>query len=69
MIAFEIPRSELEHIIDEWCLDKRYREILKMRYLDGLTHEEIAEIMEMSDRQIKRIIKKQGARVLRHIPI
>ena len=66
---FDIPRSEIEHIIDEWCFDHRHREILKLRYLDGLTHEEIAEIENMSARQIQRIIKKQGPKVLRHIPI
>lgn len=69
MMDFEIPRSEVEHIIEEWCFDSQYREILKFKYLDGLTHEEIAEIENMSARQIQRIVKKHGAKVLRHIPI
>lgn len=69
MMDFDIPRSEIEHIIDEWCFDRKHREILKFRYLDGLTHEEIAEIENISDRQVKRIIKKQGSKVLRHIPL
>lgn len=69
MIDFDIPRSEIEHIIDEWCLDERAREILRFKYLDGYTHERIAEIEGMSDRQVKRIIKKHGAKVLRHIPL
>lgn len=33
----------------------RNREILKSRYIDGYTHEEIAEFYDMSVRQIKKI--------------
>ena len=33
----------------------RNREILKARYVEGYTHEEIAEMFDMSPRQIKKI--------------
>lgn len=33
----------------------RNKEILKARYVDGYTHEEIAEMFDMSPRQIKKI--------------
>lgn len=66
---FNLPRSEIEKIIDEWCFNHKYRYILKLRFLDGLTYEEISEHVNMSDRHIKRIIYKYGDRVLKHIPI
>ena len=65
---FNVPRSVIEHIIDEWCLNARYREILKLRYLDGLTYEEIAEKVLLSTRQVKNIVYKEGDKVLRRIP-
>ena len=66
-ISRDISRSEFENAIDEWCLNKKYREILKHRFLDGCTYEEIAEIVDMSDRQVKRIVYKYGDAVLNHI--
>lgn len=66
-IPDDISRSELEKAIDEWCLNKRYREILKYRFLDKITYEKIAEIVDMSDRQIKRIVYRYGDVVLNHI--
>lgn len=64
----DISRSELDHLIDEWCLNHKYRKILKLRFLHGCTYESIAERMDMSDRQIKRIVYKYGDAVLSHIP-
>lgn len=34
----------------------RNREILKKRYVDGYTFEEIAEMFDMSERHIKKIV-------------
>lgn len=61
--------SEIERLIDDWCKNKKYREILKYKFIDGYTHERIAEIVDMSERQIKNIIYKQGDKVLYHIPL
>ena len=61
------PYGQMENAIEEWCLNKKYREILKHRFLDGCTYEEIAEIVDMSDRQVKRIVYKYGDAVLKHI--
>ena len=33
----------------------RNRELLKLRYADGFTYEEIAEMMDLSDRHVRRI--------------
>lgn len=55
--------SEMEYLINEHVTGfrcERNREILKLRFLRGLTFEEIAEIMKMSDKQIGRIIHRHG---------
>lgn len=65
---FNIPRSEVEQVIDQWCFNEKYRAILKRRFLDGILLEPLAEEFDMSVRQIQNIIYKEGDRVLRHIP-
>lgn len=64
----QISRSDMERIIDDLCMKPKYREILKLRYLDWLTFEEIAERVDMSDRQVKRIVYKFGDTVLCRVP-
>jgi DNA-directed RNA polymerase specialized sigma subunit len=54
---FDIPRSGWGKLIDEWIFNERDRKILKRRLLDGITHEKIAEEVDMSVRQIKYIVK------------
>lgn len=65
MINFEIPRSEIEHLIDEWILSKRDRKLMKLRWLDGLTIEEVAEISDLSVRQTKNLIKKYENKIIK----
>ena len=50
------PRSEWEHIIDEWIFNERDRKIIKRRLLDGILLEPLAEEFDMSVQQIKSII-------------
>jgi len=54
----DLPRSEIENLIDEWILNKRDRYILKRRLLDGIKFEDLAEEVEMSVRQVKSIVYK-----------
>ena len=51
-----LPNSEIERKISEYIHSERDRRIMRMRFIDGLTYERIAEIVEMSPRQIKTII-------------
>lgn len=60
---FDISRSEWEQLINEWIFNERDRKILKRRLLDGITHEKIAEEFDMSDRQIRTIVKKSIAKL------
>lgn len=57
-------RETIEWLIDENVVGdrkaKRNREILKARFLDGETIEDIAEMFDMSPKQIFRIIHRHG---------
>lgn len=64
---FDKPRSEWEHIIDEWIFNERYRDILKRRLLDGVTFEKLAEEFDMSVQQIKSIVYKTQNKIIKHI--
>lgn len=59
MSDFQYDYSPMERLINEKVTGKkceRNREILRLRFLRGLTYEEIAEIMDMSDKQVGRIM-------------
>lgn len=63
MSDFAFDYSPMERLIDEKITGRksaRNREILKLRFLQGLTFAEIAEKMDMSDAQIGRIIHRYG---------
>jgi Mor family transcriptional regulator len=53
-----MSNSELSAFIDEWCRSKRNRDILKERLIDGVKISDLAEKYDLSERQVKYIIKK-----------
>ena len=61
-----IPRSEIEHLIDEWVFSHRDRLILKRRMLDGIGYEKLAEEFDLSVQGIKLIVYKNQVQVLDH---
>lgn len=67
MIDFNIPRSEVEHLIDEWIFSERDRAILKRRLLDGICYEPLAEEFGMSVRQVKTIVYKGKEKLFKHM--
>ena len=56
--SITLTNSELSEWINEYCHSERNRTILRMKLIDGLTYERIAEIVDMSPRQIYNIVKK-----------
>lgn len=65
----DMSRSDIENLIDEWIIGKhakRDRDILRLRLLDGLTYEKIAEKKDMSVRQIKNIVYKRQDVIFKH---
>ena len=63
----DIPRSVWERLIDEWIFSERNRAILKRRLLDGVTFERLADEFQMSERQIKTIVKRGLETLIKHI--
>lgn len=62
-----LSNSQLAFLIDEWCHNSKYREILKLRFIDGVTFEALAEEVDMSVRQVQNIVHKEGDKVLSHV--
>ena len=50
--------SQITAVIDEYVHSSWQREALKLRFCDGLTHEQIAEKMGYSTQYIKEVVKK-----------
>lgn len=53
------PRSEIERLIDEWVVGinhaERNRNVMKRRYIDGITFEKLGEEFDLTDWQVKNI--------------
>lgn len=60
----DIPNSRIAYLIDEYVHSERDRAILKRKFIDGLTFEQLEYEFGISDRQIKNIVYKQGDRIL-----
>ena len=63
----EYTNSQMEKVINEHIHKAKYRDILKEKYIDGLTFEEIAGIHDMSVRQISYIICRESKTLFRNI--
>lgn len=62
----EYSNSRVREIIAEWVHSERDRDIMVLRLCHEKTIEEIAEHFDMSDRQIRRIVKKLSVIVFSH---
>ena len=62
-----LSRSEIMDVIDEWIFSARDRSIMYMRWLDGMKYEDIADEMELSVCQIKKIVYRCEDRLSKHI--
>ena len=60
-----MPRSELEHLIDEWIWIVRNKTIL-IKKLEGKTYEELAEEYNLSVQRIKEIVRDAQNLILEH---
>ena len=54
----QYTNSKMQAAIDEHIHSAWQREACKLRFVDGLTHEQIAERLGYSTHYIKKIIKK-----------
>lgn len=62
----DLPRSQWEHLIDEWIFSERDRYILKRYLLDGICYEPLSEEVKLSVRQTKNIVYKTENILYKH---
>lgn len=62
----DLPAEEWERLVSRWVLSRRDREIVRLALYDNLTAEKIAEEVDMSPRQINRILKRIESTLLNH---
>ena len=52
----DYTNSQISALIDEHIHSERDRDLMKRRYIDGITFEKLAEEFNISVRQTKRIV-------------
>lgn len=62
----EYVNSRLREIIAEYVQGERDRRIMERRLIDKVTLESLGEEFQMSDRQIKRIVKKLSLLIFKY---
>ena len=65
--AYNLSRSELQHLIDQWIFNERHRLILSDRLFNGTTFERLAEKYDLSTQQVKNIVYKTMDRLEKHL--
>ena len=58
LASISIANSEIARRADEYIHSSRDRAIIKRRYIDGVTIDELSEEFELSPDTIKKIIRK-----------
>lgn len=53
-----LSNSQLAELISEHIHSERNRQIMRMKLIDGLTYEKIAEIVQMSPRYVRSLVKR-----------
>lgn len=67
MTDYDLSRSQINHLIDEWIFKERDRKIMKRRLLDGICYEPLAEEFNLSVRQIKNIVYRSEVKIFSHV--
>ena len=64
---YNLSRSELQYLIDQWIFNERNRLILADRLLNGTTYERLAEKYDLSTQQVKNIVYKAMDKLEKHL--
>ena len=64
---YNLSRSDLQYLIDQWIFNERHRIILEDRLFNGTTYERLAEKYELSTQQVKNIVYKAMDRLEKHL--
>ena len=64
---YNLSRSELQYLIDQWIFNDRHRLILADRLFNGTTYELLEEKYDLSTQQVKNIVYKAMDRLEKHL--
>lgn len=64
---YNLSRSELQYLIDQWIFNERHRIILADQLFNGTTYERLAEKYCLSTQQVKTIVYKAMDRLEKHL--
>ena len=64
---YNLSRSELQYLIDQWIFNERHRIILADRLFNGTTYERLAEKYGLSTQQVKTIVYRAMDRLEKHL--
>ena len=64
---YNLPRAELQYLIDQCIFNERNRLILADRLLNGTTYERLADKYDLSTQQVKNIVYKAMDRLEKHL--
>lgn len=63
----DYSNSEIRQAIEEWIHSERDRQIMVDRLINGYTYEKLAEIYDLSVRQIKNIVYKEEDKLFKKL--
>ena len=63
----DYTNSQISSLIDEHIHHALHRKMLKDRFIDGMTYEQIAEKHDITARQTKNIIYKSMDRIIKYL--
>lgn len=65
----ERARDEIDEAITQWIHKDRDRQVLRLKLLDGLTYEEVAERMDMSPKGVQKIVYRSEDKLFKHLDL
>ena len=63
----DYKRSDMGRAIDEYVLNPRYRDLLRLRFCDGYTYEQIAGEVNYSPQHVKHICRAYKSDLMRRL--
>lgn len=63
----EYTNSQMRELIGEHIHSQRDRRIMSLRLIEGYTYERLAETVDMSTVQVKRIVHREQAKIFKMI--
>ena len=63
----DYKNSDMTRTIEEYVRNPRYRAMLRLRFCEGATYEEIAETVNYSTQHVKRVCKTYKPVLMSHL--